>query len=99
MTLTNRNFQESLTVQSTPQAAVAVTLGANFNLTTATTPNLPFAIALWVGTTGNLVAQKLGDAAAITYTAVPSGTRLPGLWISVSSTVNGTTATNIVAEF
>lgn len=80
-----------------PQYAVAVTLGADFNLATAF--NTGFARELYIGGAGNVVAQLLGDAAPVTYEAVPVGTILKGCWILVKSTGNGTTATNIVARY
>lgn len=55
----------------------------------------PFARRLYVGTGGNVLAKKMGDADFVTYKNVPDGTYLDGAWIAVSE---DSTASDIVAE-
>jgi hypothetical protein len=87
----------SLQQELYPSYSVAVTLGADFSLTTAFTAG--FARELYVGGAGDVVAQLYGDAAPQTYKAVPVGTILRGLFTLVKSTGNGTTASNILARY
>jgi outer membrane murein-binding lipoprotein Lpp len=68
-----------------------VTLGADFTITVGSGA----ARALWVGGAGNLKVTVGG--VSITYTAVPAGSLLKIAATLVSSTANGTTASNIVA--
>jgi len=73
--------------------AVAVNLGSD-------TPFANPTFGVWVGGAGNLKVDMLnGDAASIgvVFTAVPAGSLMPIQVTKIYSTVNGTTATNIVA--
>lgn len=88
----NQNAQYELI----PVASVDVVLTSDFNL--ANFFKCGYARRLWVGTGGNVVAQKRGDDAPHTYKNVASGSYLDGWWILVKSTSNGTTAADIVAE-
>ncbi len=80
-----------------PTCAVDVTLGSDFDLTAQFA--CKFARELYVGVGGDVVATMTDDGGtAHTYKNVPSGTTLHGLWVTVKSSANGTTATNIVAR-
>ncbi len=85
-----------ITVLNSKKSA-AVSLAADTDLSTVFVSQ-GFARRLYVGTGGTVVAQKVGDAAAISYLNVANGQYLDGCWKIVKSTGNGTTASNIVAE-
>lgn len=72
-------------------AAQAVTLGADFTVTI----NSGVTRALFVGT-GGAVKCTIGGT-SVTFTNVPDGTRLDVAATLVSSTANGTSASDIVA--
>jgi hypothetical protein len=80
-----------------PTCSVAVTLGADFDLTSQF--SCGFAKELYVGTGGNVAAVLRDDAGTVqTYMNVPGGTFLHGAFVTVKSTGNGTTASNIIAR-
>ena len=72
-------------------------IGGSFQAVTKsdTVPLPPNVIGLWVGGIGNVAVKGVGDAAAVTFTAVAAGTFIPGRFAYVMST--NTTATLIVA--
>lgn len=55
-----------------------------------------FATKIYVGGTGDIVLQGVGDAAGVKYQSVPAGTWISGCFTKVVHT--GTTATKLVAE-
>ena len=67
-----------------PQGAVAVT---------PSNSTLINCVALYVGTTGNVVIDTIANT-NVTFSNVPSGTTL---WIKATRVKTATTATNIVA--
>lgn len=79
-----------------PSCAVAVTLSLDFDLTSQF--NAGYARELYVGTGGTVVATMLNDSAPQTYVNVPNGSTLAGKFVTVKSSSNGTTASNIVAR-
>ena len=74
--------------------SIAVNIAAADHDLTLTFPN--GARRLYVGTGGTVVATKAGDAGAMTYLNVPSGSYLDGQWITVVKV--GTTAAAMIAE-
>lgn len=81
-----------------PSAAVDVTLGSDFDLTTQFTAG--YARELFVGTGGTVIAVMRGDGGTPhTYKNVANGQVLSGDFVTVKSTSNGTTAADIVARY
>lgn len=78
--------------------SVAVVLTSDFDLTAQAGLTRGFARELYVGTGGTVIAQLRDDAAPQTYTNVPSGAYMHGIWVLVKSTANGTTASGIIAR-
>lgn len=54
---------------------------------------------IWVGGAGNVKVDTVGGQTGVVYTAVPAGSYLTIRATKVYSTSNGTTATNLVAEY
>lgn len=80
-----------------PTCSVAVTLGADFDLTQQFACG--FARELHVSGTGGIInAVLLNDGGTVQSYYVPQGGFLHGHFITVKSTTNGTTATGIVAR-
>jgi hypothetical protein len=78
-----------------PGAGTAIDVSSSdFNCATAFT----LGCARWItpGTSGNITAQKVGDAVPVLYTGMLAGVRYPGQWILIKSA--GTTCTGIVCE-
>ena len=80
-----------------PSAAVDVTLTSDFDLTTQFAAG--YARELYVGTAGTVVATMIDDSASHTYKNLANGSTLAGKFVTVKSTGNGTTASDIVARF
>ena len=77
---------------SPAQEKIAVSLAAD---TTFAVP----AKGLYVGTGGTVIVRAAGSAVDVSYLNVPNGGYIDGLISIVRSTANGTTASNIVADF
>lgn len=71
---------------------VAVNLGGD---TTFAVP----AKGIYVGTGGTLIVRAPGSDADVTYRNVPNGGYIDGYIEIVRSTANGTTASNLIADF
>lgn len=67
----------------------------------ASDTTLPLASrGLWVGTGGTVIGALVGDPLTnVTFTNVPDGALLPFRFVTIRSTSNGTTASNLVACF
>lgn len=80
-----------------PSCSVAVVLTSNFSLISSFACG--YARELYIGVGGTVVAVLLDDGGTTqTYLNVASGTTLSGKFVTVNSTGNGTTATNIIAR-
>lgn len=71
-----------------PTKSVAITKSDSTDLSATVTKGI------WVGGGGDVAIKLVGDTAAVTLVAVPSGTFIPGRFARVMST--NTTATSIV---
>jgi hypothetical protein len=54
---------------------------------------------LYVGTGGTVIVRAPGSSADVSYVNVPNGGYIDGLITIVRSSANGTTASNLVADF
>jgi hypothetical protein len=79
-----------------PRSSIAVTLSADFDLTSHFVSG--YCRELYIGTGGTVVAQLVGDSATQTYVNLPNGSFLHGYFTIVKSTGHGTTASNIIAR-
>ncbi len=81
----------SLVLLQQPARVAAVTKSDSTDITATATKGL------WIGGGGDVAVKGAGDSAAVTISAVPAGTYLPGAYKAVMST--NTTATLIISFY
>lgn len=87
-----------MTIEDIKQAPPGSNNALAINLSNDTALS-PATQRIWVGGTGNVKVDTVGGQTGVVYTAVQAGTYLTVRATKIYSTANGTTASNLVAEW